>query len=238
RTLQRSVPSYVFIRTETRQRCGGAVIDESHIVTLAQCVLDGNFHVFNPRLVRVFAGDLLWFPASATRQMRLASVIYVHPNFKAHTLENDIAICRLQEPFNLPSNHIEQAFRRTRIVGNDHVCQSVGWRTVDGVSLQATIPMPIRDRDVCNHVRYLEPVTERMICAGNLLAQGVAPCPGNIGSVLFCDGEATGLLSFGMNCVTANDPPTFTQIRYFNNWIDQQLTRTDVPLMNWSPLDV
>lgn len=87
-------PSYVFIRTETRQRCGGAVIDERHIVTLAQCVLDGNFHVFNPRLVRVFAGDLLWFPASATRQTRLASVIYVHPNFKAHTLENDIAVIR------------------------------------------------------------------------------------------------------------------------------------------------
>ena len=88
-------PSYVYFRTQTLQRCGGAMIDERHVVTLAQCVLDENFHVFNPRLVRIFGGDLRWFPASATRQTRLGSVIYVHPNFKAHTLENDIAVIRV-----------------------------------------------------------------------------------------------------------------------------------------------
>ncbi|EDS37459.1 Trypsin [Culex quinquefasciatus] len=265
-TVLGQYPSYVFIKTAALPRCGGAVVDESHIITLAQCVLDGNFRVYNPRLVEVIAGDLLWFPASATRRTRLASAIYVHPNYTAHTLENDIAViltcqrcggavigeshivtlaqCVLDGNFHVFTPRLVRVFagdllwfpasatRQTRLASVIYVHPSFKAHTLENDIA------PIRDRDVCNHVRYLEPVTERMICAGNLLAQGVAPCPGNIGSVLFCDGEATGLLSFGMNCVTANDPPTFTQIRYFNNWIDQQLTRTDVPLMNWSPLDV
>lgn len=91
-TVLGQYPSYVFIKTAALPRCGRAVVDESHIITLAQCVLDGNFRVYNPRLVEVIAGDLLWFPASATRRTRLASAIYVHPNYTAHTLENDIAV--------------------------------------------------------------------------------------------------------------------------------------------------
>ncbi|EDS37462.1 trypsin-1 [Culex quinquefasciatus] len=244
-TVQGAFPAVAFIRTIGRPICGAAVIDERHVVTLAQCVLNGTFHLYNPRLVRVHTGDILLNPVSPTRETRLASVIYVHPNFKAHTYENDIAVIRLQEPLPLPSNEIEPAFRRTRIVGNGFTCHMVGWGQTAATGQvvdvqQRSIPTVINDRDQCNFVRHLSPVTESMICAGNLVAAatGPAPCTGNIGSGLYCDGDLTGLLSFGLNCGTANNPPTFTQIRFFNGWIEQQLVRTDVPPAGWSPLDV
>lgn len=62
-----------------------------------------------------------------------------------------------------------------------------------------------------------------MICGGNLYQNANAPCSGNLGSPLYCDEELTGLLSFGVNCGIANDPPVFTQVRFFNRWIDQQI---------------
>lgn len=62
-----------------------------------------------------------------------------------------------------------------------------------------------------------------MICGGNLYQNANAPCSGNLGSPLYCDDELIGLLSFGVNCGIANDPPVFTQVRFFNRWIDQQI---------------
>ncbi|XP_055587729.1 serine protease 1-like [Uranotaenia lowii] len=237
-------PAAAFIVTPGREICGAAVVDERHVVTLAQCVLNGTYHTINPRLLRVNAGDIRIIPVSHTRQSRLGLAVYVHPHFKSHSLENDIAVIRLQEPFHLPSNEVEPAFRRTRIVPNNHPCHLVGWGqiTTTGTTIdynQRSIPQTVNDRDQCTNLRRIRPIFESMICAGNLVAAptGPAPCNGNLGSGLYCDGDLAGLLSYGLNCGLANNPPTFTQIRFFNPWIQQQLTRTDIPPHGWSPLD-
>ncbi|XP_058443160.1 trypsin-1-like [Malaya genurostris] len=244
-TMFGEYPAVAYIETPDRSVCGAAVLDDRHVVTLAQCVLNVTHHLHNPRLVRVNAAEIRLIPISATRQSSLGAVIYVHPNYKPHTHENDIAVIRVQVPFLLPSNEVEPAIRRTRIVANGVTCQMTGWGTATAVgnaiiAEQRFLPMVINDRDVCNGVRPFSRVFENMICAGNLIAaeNGPAPCAASIGSGLYCNGELTGLLSFGMNCGTANNPPTFTQIRFFNPWINQQLNRTDIPPAGWSPLDV
>lgn len=88
-------PAAAYIVTPDREICGAAVVNDRHVVTLAQCVLNATFNTINPRLVRVHTGELNLVPVSHTRQTRLGDVIYVHPNFKAHTLENDIAVIRV-----------------------------------------------------------------------------------------------------------------------------------------------
>ncbi|XP_058823224.1 trypsin-like [Topomyia yanbarensis] len=238
-------PAVAHIVTPDHVICGAAVVDDRHVVTLAQCVLNGTHHSFNPRLIRINTGDIRLMPVSSTRQTSLGAVIYVHPNYKAHTLENDIAVIRVQVPFRLPSNEVEPAIRRTRIVANGVTCQMPGWGVTAAAgnvinAEQRYIAIPINDRDVCNSVRPFSRVFESMICAGNMVAaqNGPAPCPQSIGSGLYCNGELTGLLSFGLNCGAANNPPTFTQVRFFNPWINQTLLRTDIPPAGWSPLDV
>ncbi|XP_062542490.1 trypsin-like [Armigeres subalbatus] len=239
-------PAAAYIVTPERSLCGATVLNQNHVLTLAQCALNATYNTFNPRLVRVHAGVLDLNSVSASRQTRLGDVIFVHPNFKAHSLENDLAVIRVQSPFNFPSNEIEPAVRQTRIVANGIVCNLVGWGAIAvGVGspidqFQRLLQLTVNDRDMCSSLRRNMPVFENMICAGNTvaIAAGPSPCEGSLGSGLYCNGVLTGLLSFGINCGTANNPPTYTQIRFFNPWIEQQLNRTDRPPAGFSPLDV
>lgn len=52
---------------------------------------------------------------------------------------------------------------------------------------------------------------------------------GNKGGALFCNDEFTGILSNGISCGAVNQPGVYTQVRFFNDWIDQQFLRTDIP---------
>lgn len=95
-------------------------------------------------------------------------------------------------------------------------------------TVQKYLSVDILDRDACNEVdAHGGRVRENMICAGNLYQNSNAACSGNLGSPLYCDDQLTGLLSFGTNCGLANDPPVFTQIRFFNRWIDEQIGKIE-----------
>lgn len=69
-----------------------------------------------------------------------------------------------------------------------------------------------------------------MICAGTVTATP-SVCRGNLGGGLFCpvrnSWQLTGVLSFGIGCGITNSPGVYTQVRFFETWINQQLTRTD-----------
>lgn len=54
---------------------------------------------------------------------------------------------------------------------------------------------------------------------------GAAPCAGNLGSGLYCDGFLTGVLSAGITCTAV--PSVYQQVRAFNGWIDEQFSRND-----------
>ncbi|XP_055616970.1 trypsin alpha-like [Toxorhynchites rutilus septentrionalis] len=243
-TVNGEFPASAYIVTPDNAVCGATIIDASHVLTVAQCVLDASHRVYNPRMVRVNAGDIRLSPVSPMRQSRLASVIYVHNGYKPHTFENDIAVIRLQQPLSQPSNALEPAVRRSRIVANGANCNLVGWGmiTATGSSINAEqqrLSIQINDRDICTNMRSELQVFESMICAGNMnQSANSAPCTGNLGSGLYCNGDLTGLLSFGINCGAGNNPPTFTQVRFFNSWIEQQVLRNDSVPLRWSPLDV
>ncbi|EAT32677.1 AAEL015104-PA [Aedes aegypti] len=239
-------PAAAYIVSPERELCGATVLNANHVLTLAQCVLNATHNTINPRLVRVHAGVLDLDSVSPHRQTRLGDVIFVHPNFKAHSLENDVAVIRIQQPFIFPSNEVEPASRRTRIVANGASCSLVGWGSIATGPVQVVnhvqrvISLTVKDRDMCSSLRRDMPVFENMICAGYTtnVPNGPAPCQGSLGSGLYCHGDLTGLLSFGINCGAANNPPTFTQVRFYNPWIEQQLVRNDRPPAGFSPLDV
>lgn len=97
--------------------------------------------------------------------------------------------------------------------------------------VQQFINVPILPRDTCNGAAvHRGLVLDYMICAGTLAATpGV--CTGNLGGGLFCPvanvWELTGVLTFGLNCDAPNTPGVYTQVRFFEAWINQQFTRTD-----------
>lgn len=153
---------------------------------------------------------------------------------------------QLSSPFNLPSNTIGPALRAYHIKRDGASCQLAGWgsRTPTDnpaaiVVEQRVIIQNILDRDRCNEPElHRNRVRESMLCAGSIAIANppAGPCSGNLGSALYCDGEVTGILSFGINCGEPSNPGVYTQIRFYNNWIDYQLEREDILPAGWSPI--
>lgn len=100
------------------------------------------------------------------------------------------------------------------------------------------INAPIIASATCNQATiHANRVLGVHICAGSVAVTGPASgaCLGNIGSGLYCENELTGLLSFGTSCGIANHPGVYTDVLQYQDWINQQLVRTDNPEPGWSP---
>lgn len=236
-------PSAVSITTPFLLHCGGVIVNEQHILTSAQCVLNAQNRLIDPFWLRVVAGDVALAPIGPRRQTRKVTRLYVHPEFNVFTRENDVAVLRLDRPFDLPSNTIDLARRRMRVTPNGEACQFAGWGASTNAAtaplnvLQRFLPMNINDRDACNQgTMHAGRVLESMICAGNMVASNnAAPCNGNLGTGLYCNRQLVGILSFGLNCGAVNNPPVFTQVRFYSHWVDQQFNRTEGLPPNWTP---
>uniref|UniRef100_A0A182YFJ8 Uncharacterized protein n=1 Tax=Anopheles stephensi TaxID=30069 RepID=A0A182YFJ8_ANOST len=236
-------PSAVSINTTFNLHCGGAVVDRQHVLTAAQCVFNANQRLIDPYWITVRAGDIALAPVGARRQTRKVTQIFVHPQFNIRTLENDVAVLRLDRPYELPSNTINVANRTRRIVPNGANCQFAGWgASAAAVNapvnvLQRFLPMTVNDRDTCNQATmHAGRVQESQLCAGNTGASNnAAPCNGNAGTGLYCERVLVGTLSFGINCGIANNPPIFTQVRFYNDWIDRQFNQTVGLPAGWTP---
>ncbi|XP_055525138.1 transmembrane protease serine 11D-like [Wyeomyia smithii] len=235
--------SAVSITTPFLLHCGGVIYHPQHVLTSAQCVLNAQNRLIDPYWLSIIAGDIALSPIGARRQTRRVTQIYVHPQFNVFTRENDVALLRLDAPFVLPSNTIDFARRTNRTIPTGTACQLAGWGASSTGTpatvnvLQRFLPIAVNDRDICNNpAMHAGRVLESMICAGNTATStGAAPCTGNLGTGLYCNRQLVGILSFGLNCGAANDPPVFTQVRNYERWLLQQLSNTPGLAPNWTP---
>lgn len=81
-------PSAVFIEAPgvpVNTLCGGTIIDRSHVLTSAQCVLNAQNQLINPFWFTVTAGDNNMVNPTSRRQRRRVSRIFVHQNFNPIT---------------------------------------------------------------------------------------------------------------------------------------------------------
>lgn len=168
----------------------------------------------------------------------LANAIYVHPQYNPFTFDSDIAVIRLQTNFifpTIPNPPSAIGLLNDQIVFDTQPCNLAAWNRNN--NLQQTILPPIVNRDQCTELAVNQGrITEAMLCAGVLTA-GPGVCNHNIGAVLYCNGAITGLLNSGYGCGAANFPGTYIQTRFFNEWIQDQMRRQDIPLANSFPLE-
>ncbi len=103
--------------------------------------------------------------------------------------------------------------------------------------IQQQINAAVINREVCNALPInFGRLVESQVCAGNLGA-GAGVCLANRGGLLFCNGQISGVLVNGFACGAANNPGIYTQLRFYNAWLDQQLRRDDVPPANSNPIE-
>jgi len=233
-------PWHVAILTNTagaRQYiCGGALIDCSHIVTAAHCVKS-----LYPEEIVVRIGD--WDAASKTELYKDASHtvsdIFIHEQFYAGSLHNDIAVLRLQHkihwdsmphvaPICLPHPQA-QPFAGTK-------CWVTGWgkdaflQQGEYQAILQEVDVHVVDPRTCQNSLQLAGLGNRFqmhpgwLCAGG--EEGKDACSGDGGGPLVCGTEdhhtgatLAGLVSWGVGCGERGVPGVYTNIANYVNWI-------------------
>ncbi|XP_039245331.1 kallikrein-14-like [Pipra filicauda] len=145
-----------------------------------------------------------------------------HPDFDPSSLDNDLALLRLERPVRLgPAVATEPLPRSCAPPGTP--CLLSGWGTV--TSPQVTLP----DRLICADVRvlpdrlcrqaYPQRVTPNMFCAG-VPNSRVDSCQGDSGGPLSCNGTLQGIVSWGLQtCALPGHPGVYTRVCRYLRWI-------------------
>uniref|UniRef100_A0A182QMC8 Peptidase S1 domain-containing protein n=1 Tax=Anopheles farauti TaxID=69004 RepID=A0A182QMC8_9DIPT len=229
-------PAQVAVQIGTTSFCGGSILNQNHILTAAGCVLDANQNLIAANQLTVRAGVLTVdqnAPALAVNR------IFPHPHYNPWTFENDLAVLRLTNNIQFPQAAVPNmapAVLNHRIVPDGYTCQVVGWNwqvATQNVPLQV-LAVPMAERETCN-TEHNGLLLDSMVCT-QLTTATHGVCTANRGGGLYCNDLLTGVASFGFGCGTNSTTTVYTQVRYFDHWIQQQFTRMDTPPAGPTPM--
>ena len=206
--------------------CGGSLLALDVVVTAAHCT-DG----VAAEDLRVMAGSI-----DLTGERRDVVEIEVHEEYDTETTRNDIALLRLETPFDASDRiapvAVPDAATSAALVrpGAPAVVTGFGATSEDGPTSRALreAELDVLSDDVCER-RYAEdgdPVFgDSQVCAG--VDRGhVDACYGDSGGPLVvpADDERSswflvGLVSWGAGCGRALRPTVYTEVSAYTDWI-------------------
>ena len=163
------------------------------------------------------------------KNIKIAEVIYPDAPFDEDTLDNDIAILKLEKPLKLnkktkpvclPSDDFEPEVGST--------CFVSGWGTTkEGANKSPKklryVGVPMVSSEQCNamYAAY-GGITENMICAG-FEQGGKDSCQGDSGGPFICmengNPVITGVVSWGIGCAQGDFPGVYAKVTNYLPWI-------------------
>jgi len=215
--------------------CAGGVLSNNWIVTAAHCAKaaqDNNLDVY------IDLGDHDFSTATETyHQLFEAADVIIHPRYNQDTMDNDIALIQLSQPYEdapniapicLPFNYRGENFNGKTVVASGWGAEKEG---------QKDTPMIIRkvDLDVLSTEKcrpYFRPrsrITNNMLCT---LKPKKDTCQGDSGGTIdYMDPEtkqymAIGIVSWGYGCARDNKPGVYTKVTNYLDWMQSTTGET------------
>nr|XP_034831330.1 uncharacterized protein LOC117988307 isoform X2 [Maniola hyperantus] len=214
--------------------CGGTLIDGLHIMTAAHCIKSYKGFELRVRLGEWDVNhDVEFYPYIE----RDVISVHVHPLYYAGTLDNDLAILKLDHPVEWPKYpHISPAClpdKYTEYAGQR--CWTTGWgKDAFGTNgkyqnILKEVDVPVLPHGQCQQqlrqtrLGYNYELNPGFICAGG--EDGKDACKGDGGGPLVCERSGTwqlvGVVSWGIGCGQAGVPGVYVKVAHYLDWISQ-----------------
>uniref|UniRef100_H2Y806 Peptidase S1 domain-containing protein n=1 Tax=Ciona savignyi TaxID=51511 RepID=H2Y806_CIOSA len=203
--------------------CGGSIISPRAILTAAHCLEN-----FTSPMLKIYVGRHVAAGNSGEALMNVLEIT-THPKYNNLTLDNDIAILRLEKSIVYTSTIRPICYNDFGVVTEGTTCVATGFGLLQSkLKLYPTklnqVRLPVISNANCNRAYGGFLNMNKRICAGSKRG-GVDTCQGDSGGPLVClIGESTwhqvGITSFGIECGSPRYPGVYTRVPYYADWID------------------
>lgn len=157
---------------------------------------------------------------------------FKHPNYNSRTVDNDIALLRLQTPapfstYILPVCLPGRAMAERVLHLNGTVTVVTGWGRDDTGNYSSAlnvIKVPVVSHSICSQQMYPHILSDNVLCAG-ILGKSIDACDGDSGGPMVTLYHNTwfliGLVSWGEGCGFQDKLGIYTKVSNYNEWISQ-----------------
>ncbi|KAM5132264.1 trypsin-3-like [Mantella aurantiaca] len=201
-----SQPWHVYFTYRGRGWCGGSLISARWIISAALCYVQ-------PKYLISHLGEHDTTKEEGTEQHIQVESAYKHFYYSQYDLDHDFMMVKLAEPAQI-NQHIQPIRLATSCPSEGSKCLVSGWGNLKTTGVQypdtlQCLDLPVLSDNSCK-ASYPSQITTSMFCAG-YLEGGKDSCQGDSGGPLVCNGELSGVVSWGNECAQSGYPGVYTK---------------------------